>query len=325
MGYLPRRLLMLRHSLVLAALLVLTRPGEGSDKPSLKPWVSIVCGASLCMAPLAVRADMLLFPLPAPLKNNIALVRAGESFADARHEVETNPVKKLRQDNALTSEGREQARRAAAELLKADFSPTFIRVSNTERAYETAAIIAREVGLGQNRIVPEFFFLDARGVGAYEGKDDRVWEEIHANDERLGVKYRPPATNDGTPSESVSDVLVRGNQLVSTIESMYSGENVLIVSPDSDNLSVLQAALSSEDPDETLLHHAQFAFKNGEVRFLHPVVKERQLLVTGQTQSEADKSTRKYRALRLTGASRSVSRQPRTWRDLWHLSVDSDS
>ena len=311
--------------MVLALLPSLCRSAPAVGRPLIRPLVSALCGATLCLSPLTASADMLLFPLPTPLKNNIALVRAGESFADARHEIETNPVKKLRQDNALTPEGREQARRAAAELVKADFSPTFIRVSNTERAYETAAIIAKEVGLGQNRIVPEFFFLDARGAGAYEGKNDRAWEEIHANDERLGVKYRPPATNDGTPSESVSDVLVRGNQLVSTIESMYSGENVLIVSPDSDNLSVLEAALSSEDPDETLLHHAQFAFKNGEVRFLRPVVKARELLVTGQTQSEADRSTRKYRALRLAGASRSVSKQPRSWRDLWHLSVDSDS
>jgi len=39
----------------------------------------------------------------------------------------------------------------------------------------------------------------------------------------IGIDYRPPANSDGTPSESVSDVLVRMNQLVSTIESMYSG------------------------------------------------------------------------------------------------------
>jgi hypothetical protein len=54
-------------------------------------------------------------------------------------------------------------------------------------------------------------------------------------------------------------------QLVSTIESMYSGENVVIVSPDSDNLSVLQAALENDDPDGTLPMHAQFGFANGDV------------------------------------------------------------
>jgi len=58
--------------------------------------------------PPEVHAGMLTFPLPAPLKNNIILVRSGESFADARHEIQTNPVKKLRQDNGLTSKGREQ-------------------------------------------------------------------------------------------------------------------------------------------------------------------------------------------------------------------------
>jgi broad specificity phosphatase PhoE len=268
---------------------------------------------------------MLLFPLPAPLKNNLVLVRAGECFADAQHVIETNPVKKLRQDNALTAEGREQAKRAAAEILKTDFLPTFIWASNTERAYETAAIIAKEVGLGQNRIVPEYSFLDARAAGAYEGKPDASWEEIHKNDEALGTKYRPPATNDGTPSESVADVLVRGNQLVSTIESMYSGENVIIIAPDSDNLSILAAALSSEDPDEALLHHASQSFKNGEMRFLSPVVKKRELLVTGQTQTQADASNRKYKALRLSAASRAVSKEPRTWKDLWHLAVDNES
>lgn len=58
--------------------------------------------------PTEVHAGMLTFPLPVPLKNNIILVRSGESFADSRHEIQTNPVKKLRQDNALTAKGREQ-------------------------------------------------------------------------------------------------------------------------------------------------------------------------------------------------------------------------
>lgn len=47
---------------------------------------------------------MLTFPLPAPLKNNFILVCAGVRSADVQHEIQTNPVKKLRQDNALTFE-----------------------------------------------------------------------------------------------------------------------------------------------------------------------------------------------------------------------------
>ena len=79
---------------------------------------------------------------------------------------------------------------------------------------------------------------------------------------------------------------VRGNQLISTMESMYSGENVLIVSPDSEVLSVIEAALVDEAPDKSLPEHARFAFKNAEVRPLKPFVQPRTLLVTGQTKNE---------------------------------------
>lgn len=271
-------------------------------------------------------AGMLTFPLPAPMKNSIVLVRAGECFADNRHEIETNPVKKLRQDNALTDRGREQAQEAAREINEMGVVATYIWTSNTERAYETAAIIARELQLGQNRIIPEYSFLDARPLGIFEGKnDEETWKEIHQQDEVQGIKYRPPPNNDGTPTESVTDVLVRSNQLVSTIESMYSGENVIIVSPDSDNLSVLQAALIDENPDTSLPFHARFTFNNGQVRKLDYVVKESGLRPTGQTQEEADSTVRKMRAMRVAGTSRAVKSGEATWLDLWHLSLTTNN
>ena len=93
-------------------------------------------------------ADMLTFPLPAPLKNNIVLIRAGECFADARHETQTNAAKKLRQDNALTAHGREQIIEAGKYLESIGFQPSYIWVSNTERAYESAVVLAREIQLG---------------------------------------------------------------------------------------------------------------------------------------------------------------------------------
>ena len=73
--------------------------------------VATIAAASAAVGyfnPHEVHAGMLTFPLPAPLKNNIILVRSGESFADERHEIQTNPVKKLQQDNGLTPKGREQ-------------------------------------------------------------------------------------------------------------------------------------------------------------------------------------------------------------------------
>lgn len=49
--------------------------------------------------------------------------------------------------------------------------------------------------------------------------------------------------DDGTPNESVQDVFVRVTQLMSILETQYAGNTVVIVSPDSDNLSVLQAGM----------------------------------------------------------------------------------
>jgi len=118
-------------------------------------------------------AAMLTFPLPVPLRNNVVLLRAGESFADEQGIIETSPVKKLSLSNALTNEGKSQIVRAALKMCSTteeNFGPSWIWTSNTERAYETATILARECGLGQNRIVPEFSFLDARAMGAFEGQ-----------------------------------------------------------------------------------------------------------------------------------------------------------
>lgn len=59
----------------------------------------------------------------------------------------------------LTVSGRIQAVDASKTLEEMGFLPTYIWASNTERSYETAAIIARESQLGQNRYFSHFFFL----------------------------------------------------------------------------------------------------------------------------------------------------------------------
>ena len=278
-------------------------------------------------------ADMITLPLPLTLRNNIVLLRAGESFADARHEIQTNPGKKLRQDNALTDKGREQIIQAALGIeSKLNFQPSYIWVSNTERAYESAVVLAREIQLGQNRIVPEFSFLDARGAGIYEGQNDEVsWNEIHKNDETNGIDFKTAPSPDGTPSDSVNNVLVRIRQLISTIEGMYSGENVVVISPDSEILSILEAALHDGIPDKTLLTHFKYAYKNGEYRLLQPFVQpvDPILVTTGQTQNDIDKSNRKMKAALVAGSGRKPTLDDdnivKDWYDLWHISVDNNN
>ena len=109
------------------------------------------------------------------------------------------------------------------------------------------------------------------------------------------------------------------------MESMYSGENIVIISPDSDNLSILQAALFDENPDTSLPKHSRFWFKNGEVRELKSLVKPIELLVTGQTYEEGDAVFRKMKALRVGGKfSNNGNIENESWIHLWHLSIDKN-
>ena len=276
--------------------------------------------------PLVAHADMLTFPLKEPLKNNIVLMRAGESYADQKGVIETNPVKKLAMSNGLTEEGRQQVVQAANELKKMDFLVTYIWTSNTERAYESAAALAQELEMGQNRIVPEYSFLDARAAGFYEGKPIKEsWDVVHERDATEGIKFRPPPNNDGTPSESVSDVLVRMNQVMSTIDAMYSGENVVVVAPDSEILQTLQAAVADLNPDASLPLHTRFAMNHGEVRLLTPLVKPSNTLASGQTQEEANSASRRAKASLVGGSINrerlKTTRGSNTWLDLWKTTV----
>lgn len=70
--------------------------------------------------------------------------------------------------------------------------------------------------------------------------------QVYASDS-LSPNIKPPPIDDGTPNESVADVFVRVTQLMSILETQYSDETVIIVSPDSDNLTVLQAGLVGLD------------------------------------------------------------------------------
>lgn len=70
--------------------------------------------------------------------------------------------------------------------------------------------------------------------------------QVYASDS-LSPNMKPPPVDDGTPNESVSDVFVRVTQLMSILETQYSGDTVIIVSPDSDNLTILQAGLIGLD------------------------------------------------------------------------------
>ncbi|XP_044485281.1 uncharacterized protein LOC123210855 isoform X1 [Mangifera indica] len=202
---------------------------------------------------------------PVRLTNRYYLVRAGESEFESFGIINTNPVAKTSVDNGLSEIGKKQTVRAAFELqsMGACERGCWIWPSITQRAYQAAEIIASINGISRSYIVPEYSFLDARGLGAYEGKKLESVSEIYASD-GISTTIKPPPIDDGTPNESVADVFVRVTQLMSILETQYSEDTVIIVSPDSDNLTILQAGLTGLD----LRRHSELSFAPGEVRFV---------------------------------------------------------
>ncbi|RWR94883.1 Phosphoglycerate mutase family protein isoform 1 [Cinnamomum micranthum f. kanehirae] len=228
-------------------------------------YVSISPSLLSLPIPAAARG---LFQMPPPrLNNRYFLVRAGESEYERIGIINTNPVAKTSVDNGLSEEGKRQTARAALELkaIGACEGDCWIWPSITQRSYQAAEIIAFVNGVNRSHIVPEYSFLDARGLGSYEGRSLDSITEVYASDS-ISPNTKPPPIDNGTPNESVADVFVRVTQLMSVIETQYSGDTVIIVSPDSDNLTVLQAGLVGLD----LRRHTDLSFSPGEIRLVDP-------------------------------------------------------
>lgn len=225
---------------------------------------SLLGGAANSLLPGTSSAALLQFPT-AQLKNNYYLVRAGEGQSEADGRVFTNPVYKTSMYSGLTPGARRQVVTQLVPNLRALGAcqeGCYLWPSINQRSYQTAEIVADQLGLGRSRIVPEYSFLDARGLGDLEGMKAEAAAERVAEGDSASPDWRPPRGSDGTPHESVADVLVRGRQVLSICETQYRGADILIVSPDSDNLSILQAALLGVD----LRQHSRFSFQPGEAR-----------------------------------------------------------
>ncbi|GAB5356567.1 hypothetical protein AAMO2058_000301100 [Amorphochlora amoebiformis] len=216
------------------------------------------------------KAGMVMFP-PENLNNRYFLLRAGEDDLQSRNTIITNKVYINSFEHGLTSKGKKQIVTAYENLISmtGPDEDLVLWPSIQFNCYQSATLIAELWGLGQNRIVPEYTFLDPRGMGTFEGGPLSKYDFVHEKDQTIGMLYKPPRNDDGTDNESVNDVFIRVRQAMSITETQFSGRTVVFISPDSDNLSVLEAALRAKDSREflwSLSNHNRFAYAPGEIR-----------------------------------------------------------
>ena len=183
----------------------------------------------------------------------------------------TNPVWKLSLDlHGLTRHGQREAKTAAARLNKMGVGQDAWVWSGTQTSsLETAEVVASTLGIGREQLIPEYAFLDSRGVGAMEwGPCEEVDRAVGQVDQQ-GDRQRLELGVDGTPGESVHDVFVRMRQLISKIETAWNGQDVVIVAPDSYTLAIMEAAMKGRD----ITGYRDCMYRTGEVRKIDPVVR----------------------------------------------------
>lgn len=191
---------------------------------------------------------LVMFP-PSSLQNRYFLLRAGETEAEAAGRIETNPIATLGPSSFLTPRGVKQVEEAAAAMVRAGLeggTACWCYYNKASPSQQTAAVLGRVLGISNSNLVPDFAWLDPRGLGSFEGKALHLLDEVHAMD-AIDALARPPPGEDGTLNESALDLLVRVRNIISILETSYQGVDVVLVSPSSDVLSVLLSAALGED------------------------------------------------------------------------------
>uniref|UniRef100_A0A7S2UCM5 Uncharacterized protein n=1 Tax=Attheya septentrionalis TaxID=420275 RepID=A0A7S2UCM5_9STRA len=197
---------------------------------------------------MANAMGLIRFPCTEGLGNTYHFLRAGESLLEAQNVWSTNPLFLTNREAALSDHGMEQVKEACGRFETEKIVPTVVRYSLAANAVDTANIVGRDLKIGRDRLVPEFNFMDPRALGKYDflPRDETeaaIWALDADEAGEYGTGGRPPPNEDGTPDETLSDQVIRLRQLMSVLETQYSGDTILLIFPDSTGPALLMALI----------------------------------------------------------------------------------
>ncbi len=160
------------------------------------------------------------FPCVMPLLNVYHFMRAGTSLLEEADIWSTNPLFLTNREAALSEKGIQEVQVACRILQDADISPSVIKYSLAASSVDTAMVIRDELKVGQNRLIPEFTFMDPRAIGKWDMRSIvETFPAVVAMDEleagKDGKGARPPPNTDGTPQDTLADQAIRLRQLMS--------------------------------------------------------------------------------------------------------------
>ncbi|GAX13462.1 hypothetical protein FisN_36Lh016 [Fistulifera solaris] len=183
------------------------------------------------------------------LGNKYHFMRAGISLLEEENIWSTNPLFLTNREDALSRKGQEQVVAACQKIASLFHLPTVVKYSLAASCIDTSNLIGQELRLGRDRLIPEFTFLDPRAIGRWDmlelqSTKAAVWAFDNDDAGPSGLGARPPPNIDGTPHETLSDQAIRLRQLLSILESQYSGDTILLIFPDGTGPALLSAMIA---------------------------------------------------------------------------------
>jgi glucosyl-3-phosphoglycerate phosphatase len=177
-----------------------------------------------------------------PLKNTYFALRHGESMANIRGVIISDPSEGIKEENTLTENGEDQVIRSVTQareqnLLGAD---TIIYSSPFSRCKRTAEIAKDVLGVKEDIIFEDR--LSERWFGDWEGTSNTNYQKVWDKD-AMDVRHKD------ANGESVEEVAARAAHLIEDIEAAYSGRNILLVSH-GDTLQILQTVFQDRPSGE---------------------------------------------------------------------------
>jgi broad specificity phosphatase PhoE len=178
------------------------------------------------------------------LLNSVSFKRV---TVDGTHNFPNTPS--ANREAALSPKGIEQVEEALQQLKENDINPTIIRYAIAASSTDTANLVGSRLKVGRDRLVPEFNYLEPRAIGAWDMMEldkttKAIWAMDNAEGGPLGQKGRPPPNQDGTPHETLAEVAIRLRQLLSVLETQYSGDTILLIGCDGTTLALLQCMIA---------------------------------------------------------------------------------
>ena len=207
----------------------------------------VACGFNFFMEPAL--ADLIQFPITYPLKNTYHFMRAGESLLESQDIISTNPLFLTNREDALSPNGVNQVQEACRYLVSQDVNPSLVKFSLAAKCIDTANIVASEMQVGRDKLIPEYTFMDPRGIGKWDRRPISMVESaLFAMDEmetgNLGQGGRPPKNDDGTADETLGDQVIRLRELMSLCEGHCSGDTILLIFGDGTGPALLTALIT---------------------------------------------------------------------------------